>query len=116
MTKRNSPAGRKYDGLKKAVKSAGYFSTYDPRNLFIVASKKERVGLTGVTFWVSKRGRLWFVGAWGGFIYRILEGTPIEAVVIDALRSHRGTPSDFNPEFKARYGLIEVTDEDFDRA
>jgi hypothetical protein len=110
-------AERDYDSLKKAVEAAGFFGDYHPkRDLFCVASEKFENGLTGVSFWIARRKDLWFLSTWGVRFYRLPENASIEAAVVEALRIHRGTPYEFKPELRSKYGLLEVTEEEFDRA
>jgi len=111
------PVPRAYDALRQAVESAGFFADYQPPNdRMCVASEIFEHGLTGVSFWIARRKNLWFVATWGNHFYRLPETTPVDAVVIEDLRVHRGTPFDFTPEFKTKHGLVEITEEEFDRA
>ena len=107
-----------YTSLKDTVETAGYFTTPMPIKVsgdrMVCASKQDQYGLSGVSFWVAKRGIEWFIAAWGGSIYKLPPNTHIEAAAIDALRTHQGTPFDFSEEFKARFSLTEVTGEEFD--
>jgi hypothetical protein len=120
MTDPQRPSEQDYDALKRAVEAAGFFADFQPIDVpgdrMCVASEKFENGVTGVLFWIAKRGARWFVATWADRLYSVPENQPVEAFVIEALRVHRGTPHDFKPELKAKYGLAEVTEEDFDRA
>jgi hypothetical protein len=111
------PFPRKYDALREAVEAAGYFADFHPKpERICVASEMFENGLTGVSFWVACRKGVWFISTWGVRFYRIPENASVEAAVVEALRIHRGTPYDFKPELKSKYGLIEVSEDEFERA
>ena len=106
-----------YESPRKAIDSAGFFS--QPETIdgvvdrVVCASERNDYGFTGVSFWIAKRGDVWFVGAWGGFIYRVPDRVLVETVAVDLLRTHQGTPWDFAPELKLKYSLRSVPWSDF---
>ena len=105
-----SPAD--YDAARKAIEAAGFFTspeTFDGVvDRIVCASKRDEFGFSGVSFWISKRDDGWRIGAWGGVVYTVPATTSIEAVAIDILGSHRGTPVDFDLPLKLKHSLREV--------
>lgn len=102
-----------YDVDRRAVEAAGYFTS--PELLdgnvdrVVCASKRDEFGYTGVSFWIAKRGDAWYVGSWGGSIYRIPPDLKAGLLAIDILATHQGTPRDFNLELKLKHSLREVS-------
>jgi len=114
------PVSREYDPVRDAVEAAGFFTNFN-RNAtvvdrMVVASEMFENGLTGVSFAVARKKDSWYMSTWGVHIYRLPETASVGDAVVEALRIHRGTPYDFKPELKAKYGLVEVSIEEFDRA
>lgn len=109
-----------YGALKRAVEAKGFFSTAQPikrpGDRLVVASQRFERGLTGVSFWIARRESGWFVATWTPHIYRIPDAAKVEAAVLEALHTGRGTPYDFTDSVKSAYGLVEVSDAEFDRA
>jgi hypothetical protein len=79
----------------------------------LCASERNEYGFTGVSFWIAKRGDLGYIGAWGGFIYRVPDRVRVETTAIDLLRSHQGTPWDFAQELKLKHSLRSVSGPEF---
>jgi len=102
-----------YDVARRAIEAAGYFTS--PESLdgvvdrVVCASKRDEFGYTGISFWIAKRGEAWYVGSWGGSLYRIPEGLQAGLLAIDILATHSGTPGDFSLELKLKHSLREVS-------
>jgi hypothetical protein len=109
-----------YDQLKRAVEASGFFTTYQPirtpGDRIVLASEQFENGLTGVSCWVAKRGSAWYIATWAPHIYQVPAEIPIESIAIEVLRTGRGTPWDLPVPIKSKFGLVEISDEDFDRA
>lgn len=109
-----------YDPLKRAVEASGFFTTYQPiltpGDRIVLASKQFENGLTGVSCWVAKRGSAWYVATWAPHIYRVPAEASIESLAVEVLRTGSGTPWDLPASIKSKYGLVEVSNEEFDRA
>jgi len=115
--RRVPPMPSEYDSLRAAVEAAGFFPDFHSKDdRMSVASEIFENGLTGVSFWIARRKTGWFLSTWGVRFYRLPENARVEAAVVEALRIHRGTPYEFKPELKSKYGLLEVTEEEFERA
>jgi hypothetical protein len=72
--------------------------------------------LTGNSFWVSRLGGGWYLGAWGGRIYRLTdEGRLAELCIAWLSRAPDGTRFDFDDRLKLEFGLVPVSEETFER-
>jgi hypothetical protein len=58
----------------------------------------------GRSFWVAEVSGAWFVGAWGGYIYRVNDPSNLLPLSQDFLTDH-GSMSDFSAEVKSRHDL-----------
>lgn len=107
-----------YAELKREVEAAGFYTSVQPierlGDRLVCASESREYGLSGVSFWVARRGGEWFIASWGGLIYEVPSGARIDAVAIDILRGHKGTPFDFSPTLKLAHSLRRISGEDFD--
>src|SRR5262245_11242795 len=68
----------KYDTLARAVTEAGFFTNgvedHGTWDRTCICSKLDPCGyLTGNSFWVSRLSSGWYLGVWGGNIYRLSE-------------------------------------------
>jgi hypothetical protein len=110
-----------YDALAKAVHAAGFFTngveTYGSwHRTCVCAKKRPEGGYAGNSFWVSRTNSGWYLGAWGGFVYRLADESRLAELCITWLsRCPDGTGSDFDDVLKAGFGLIAVDDQEFDR-
>jgi hypothetical protein len=118
-----SPRVTKYDVFRDAIHKAGFFTNgvevYEDFDRTCVCSKKlpHGIGLSGNSFWVSLRGPVWYIGTWGGLLYRMKDQDRLVEMCIAWLtRVPSGTRSDFDDALKAEFGLIEVSDAEFDSA
>jgi hypothetical protein len=72
-------------------------------------------GYTGNSFWVTKLSTGWYLGTWGGFVYRIQNQGDIARCCVSWLqRAPNGTRSDFDETIKKEFGLVAVAAADFD--
>jgi hypothetical protein len=110
-----------YLPVVSAVELAGYYVTSMPmdgggdRIVCADRCRDDGSGLTGNSFWLAESNGKWFLGAWGGQIYRLSGVTAASEIAISwlTLNSVR-TDSDVPDELKLQYGLCEVSDDDYD--
>jgi hypothetical protein len=110
-----------YDELARAITEAGFFTNgvevYGDWHRTTVCSMRDAKSgiLSGNSFWVSHMPDGWFVGTWGGDVYRLPDGTKIAELCI-AWLSHapKGTFAHFDDWVVARFGLIAVPQDDFE--
>jgi hypothetical protein len=109
-----------YEALATAVTAAGFFTTgledHGSWHRTCVASKKCPCGVTGNSFWVSRLPNGWYLGTWGPRLYRLTdEGRLAELCVSWLSRVPNGTRPDFDERLKKEYGLVPVSEEEFDQ-
>ena len=113
-----------YAGLKQAVETAGFFTTFMPirgvGDRIVCASRQYTTGprsgsLGGKSFWVAKRGCDWFIATWAPVIYRIREVERLSELCIRLLGNDdgRGAYCRFDDCVAAEFGLVEIADEEF---
>jgi len=109
----------KYDLLSAAIGAAGFYhggiEKRDGWDRMTVCSSYENGVLSGNSFWVTKLSADWYLGTWGGMIYRISDPNRIAEFCIAWLKREPTLTSDFSPEIKDAFGLIRTSDEEFDR-
>ena len=110
-----------YSPIVSAVEGAGYFVTcmpLDARGDRIVCAGKRRddgTGFTGNSFWLAERNGAWFLGSWGGLLYRLVDATSTSEIAVAWLRLNSSrTAWDVPDELKLKYNLLVATDEEFD--
>jgi hypothetical protein len=110
-----------YDALAQAVAAAGFYTNgvedHGTWHRTCVCSKKRLGGgFTGNSFWVSRLPNGWYLGTWGGWIYRLPEETRLAELCIGWLsRVPDGTRADFDEWLKAEFALVPVSEESFDQ-
>lgn len=103
-----------YYALAQAVTAAGFFTNgvedHGTWHRTCVCSKKRADGgLTGNSFWVSRDEGTWYMGTWGGNMYRIPDDTRLAELCISWLsRAPDGTRCDFDDQLKLEFGLVPV--------
>ena len=115
-----------YIELQRTVESAGFFTTFQPidkpGDRIVCASHEypeghERWGLHGNSFWVAKRGANWFIASWAPVIYRVPDARRVVVLCLRLLRREpAGAYGDFDEQVRRDFGLIAVSDEEFDGA
>ena len=80
-----------------------------------VASYSGNGWIGGKSFWVTNHFGVWYLGTWGGTVYRMPDSDRVATFCVAWLRNRKTLGSDFSPEFKTTFGLIEVPDEEFSR-
>lgn len=109
-----------YDALAAAMKAAGFFTSgVEDRGSWhrtCIASKQCDGGLTGNSFWVSLLPSGWYLGVWGGHIYRLPDESRLAELCVSWLsRAPNGTRPDFDERLKKEFGLAPVPEVVFDR-
>ena len=107
-----------YKPLKDAVEAAGFFTTFQPINRpgdrIVCASEGGTWGLGGRSFWCAVRQGRWFIATWTPHIYEIPDATDVAQLATDVLTNNDRLGYDIDAEIKARFGLVEMADEQFD--
>lgn len=115
-------AQQKYDLLTSIIEEAGFsVSKASPMGgwdrVCPASKKRTEGGYTGISFWVTKLSAEWYLGTWGGFVYRIQNQNDVAPFCVSWLQcAANGTSSDFDDIIKKKFGLVAVTDEEFDAA
>ena len=86
-------------------------------NRITVCSKKRpEGGYTGNSFWLTFLEQSFYLGTWGGMLYRLPDGSRITELCVDWLtRESSKVLNDFNEALKLEYNLLEVTEDEFSR-
>ena len=76
-----------YLPVASAVDAAGYFVTTMPLDgggdrIVCAGQRGHDNGLTGNSFWLAERNGDWFLGAWGGGLYRLLDAAAASEIAI----------------------------------
>lgn len=108
-----------YDELARAVGDAGFYTNgvevYEGWHRTTVCSKRGAISgaLGGNSFWVSRMQDGWYVGTWGGDVFRLPNRARIAELCIDWLSSSpNGTSAHFDEWVISRFGLIPVPADD----
>ncbi|MEN6498675.1 MAG: hypothetical protein ABFD16_30590 [Thermoguttaceae bacterium] len=112
---------REYLPVVSAVETAGYYVTSMPLDSGgdrIVCAGQRRddgTGFTGNSFWLAERNGVWFLGTWGGWLYRLLGMAAASQIAIAWLRLNSSRiASDVPDELKLQYNLSVAADDEFD--
>ena len=110
-----------YLPVVSAVEAAGYFVTMMPldsggdRIVWCGRGCRDRVGFTGNSFWLAESNGNWFLGAWGGGLYRLLGVAAASEIAIAWLRLNPSRiDSDVPNELKLKYHLSVTSYDEFD--
>lgn len=109
-----------YTGIKTAVEAAGFFTTFHPNGdggvWIVLVSRRTEGRLHGNSFRVSLKAGRWYLVTWSPVFYLIPPGANLTAVCLDCLRASRSPIPEVPPEIASRHQLLEVSEEDYDRA
>jgi hypothetical protein len=109
-----------YLPVVSAVEAAGYYVTsmpLDSGDRIVCAGQRyhDGAGFHGNSFWLAERNGKWFLGAWGGGLYRLLDMAAASEIAIGWLRLNSSrTDSDVPDELKLQYDLSVAADDEFD--
>lgn len=110
-----------YLPVVSAVEAAGYYVTSTPidsggdRIVCAGQRRDDGTGFTGNSFWLAERNGDWFLGAWGGHLYRLPGMAAASELAITWLRLNASrTDSDVPAELKSQFHLSVAADDEFD--
>jgi hypothetical protein len=110
-----------YDLLAHAVTEARFYTNgvedHGTWHRTCICSKKRAdSGFTGKSFWVSRLPSGWYLGTWGGHLYRLPDASRLaELSIVWLSRDPDGTHADFDEQLKSDSGLVVVAETTFDR-
>src|SRR5690606_35757830 len=117
---RVEPMLEPYESLAVEIRKHGFYSTSletmgEWDRLTICSARRPGDGYTGNSFWLTYLSESFYLGTWGGSLYRLPDGSQISKLCVEWLRHQpKETKADFDDALKTKYGLIETSDFDFD--
>ena len=111
-----------YAPIVSAVQAAGFFVTEMPLDsggdrIVCCGMRRDAGGYTGNSFWFAERDGRWFLGAWGGLLYRVPDVNAASTIATTWLaQDHTKTASDVPDDIKSQFQLAEADDSEFDPA
>jgi hypothetical protein len=108
-----------YEPVIRLVRSAGFYVTDMPMDSggdrVVCSGLRFSGGLTGNSFWIAERDGRWFLGTWGGTLYRIVDADSAADVAVEWLQINRHkTAYDVPDEIRVKHDLHLAGDEEFD--
>lgn len=105
----------RHDQLRETVEQAGFFTTSMPLpdggSRLVCAAQRHEHGLSGASFWIAERHHRWYVGTWGGLLYRLPGArVPTDFVVKWLTCAGESTQSDVPHYLKQEFSLMPVDD------
>lgn len=116
------PIRIQYTPVVSAVEGAGFHVTEMELDsggdrIVCVGMRRPGGGYTGNSFWLAERNDRWFLGTWGGLLYRVADVNRAVELALAWLRQNRGEcVSDVPEELKLQFDLVPAEDEEFDAA
>jgi hypothetical protein len=110
----------KYESLDAQVRRAGFYTNGveikgDWDRTTVCSKRLSDLAYGGHSFWVTDLSGDWYVGTWGGLIYRIPEAKRVASLCIEWLSRYPDRiHTDFDDDIKAKFTLVHVSDEEFD--
>lgn len=110
-----------YDSLARAIAEAGFYTTPVEElgtwhRISICSKRRPNGGFIGNSFWASHFASGWFLGTWGGCLYRLPDDSRLAELCIAWLsRVPDGTRADFDDRLKTEFELLPIPDEVFHR-
>lgn len=109
-----------YTEIKEAVEKAGFFTTFHPNadeGVWIVLVSRCTEGrLHGNSFRLSLKAGHWYLVTWSPVFYLVPPGADLIALCLDCLHASRSPIPEVPPDIASRYQLLDVSEEDYDRA
>jgi hypothetical protein len=109
-----------YTEIKEAIEEASFFTTLQPNGdggvWIVLVSRYTEGRLHGNSFRVSLKAGRWYLVTWSPAFYLVPPHADLIALCLDCLRASRSPIPEVPPEIGARYQLLEVSEEDYDRA
>lgn len=110
-----------YQDLTRQIIAAGFFvqPPHEEETLQRIcpATKYQPgFGYSGNSFWIAAVGEQWFVGTWGGMLYKSHAPTELGQFTIEWFNHMpNGTASDFEPWIVQKYHLELFDNDQFDQ-
>ena len=111
----------KYESLDAELRRAGFFTNgVEPMGDWdrTTACSKQlpgAIGYSGNSFWVTRLSSGWYVGTWGGLLYRLPDASRVASFCIEWLgRQPETVLTDFDDDIKREFSLVPVTEDEFD--
>lgn len=120
MAKQTMAFRTEYRSVIAAVEEAGFLVADMPLDsggdrIVCAGMRRKEGGYTGNSFWLAERNGRWFLGTWGGFLYRLPEANGAVKVSLAWLQQNpTETLFDLPDELKSQFNLVPVDNEDFD--
>jgi hypothetical protein len=109
-----------YTEIKEAIETAGFFTTFYPNGdeggWIVLVSRCREGQLHGNSFRVALKAGRWFLVTWSPVFYVLPPSADLIALCLDCLRASDSPIPTVPPEIASRYQLLEVSEEDYDRA
>jgi hypothetical protein len=109
-----------YAEIKKTVEEAGFFTTLQPNGdggvWIVLVSRCTEGQLHGNSFRVSLKADRWYLVTWSPVFYLVPPGADLTALCLDCLRASRSPIHVVPPDIASRYGLLKVSEEEYDQA
>ena len=112
-----------YLPLAESIRAAGFFTNGVEnkgdwsRTTVCSMELPGGIGYGGNSFWVTRLEGKWYLGTWGGCLYRLPESERIVELCVEWLALvPRSTIADFDADLKSKFGLEEIDESEFDEA
>jgi hypothetical protein len=111
-----------YGSLNAAVREVGCFTNgLENRGRWIRTTVCSSCGpgrvLGGISFWATRLADEWYLGTWGCRIYRVRDLPSVVGICTDWMpRASSRSMHDFDEESKNAFGLVSVTEDEFEKA
>jgi hypothetical protein len=109
-----------YAEIKKDVEAAGFYTAFQPDGnggLWIVLVTDRTDGrLHGNSFRVSFRSGRWYLITWWPVFYLVSGGADLTTLCLECLWASRSPVARVTSDIVSRHKLVEVSEEEYDRA
>jgi hypothetical protein len=109
-----------YTEIQRAVERAGFFTTLNPQgddgDWLVLASRRTKGRLHGNSFRLAVKGGRWYLVTWTPAYYVVAPGTDLTSLCLDCLRASPSPLTTVPPDLAARHQLVEVSEDEFERA
>lgn len=105
------------DELIEAVNRSGFFAFPHSRNvgwMQVASRRRAEGGYTGNSFWICRWNSRWWMGCWGGDVFRVPPEYSARDVVLSLLRSTDKTVGRFVESVLEQDGMTPESDEEVD--
>jgi hypothetical protein len=106
--------------IQHAIQSVGFLASEQRlgkgRRRLVCASRGDLQGPGRVSFCLERRRGRWVLSTWGPAFYLVPERQDVAALCLEVLRSGGRVLARLTTDMVRRFGLQELTEEEFDRA